>query len=437
MRRTAQLVLWCLLGLCAAADPVVYPGLPPIPNPFGFDDRLALRTHLEEQLHLTGLAGKSEAELLAAYRLAVAAAATTAAGPAGEAERQRRDLIALRLRRDFKVDADPAASADDLARQLAEREAAEAARLRRDLIVLQLRRQYGVTVNEQASTDDLARQLASFVEADPIRARRDAESSATARADEPAAAGGPATTRPRGMTGPALVPLPADALANAGGVIAGLQVDQGGDRVVGICFNQELIADLRACVGFASAAMAQSDPARTCLILLGHGDGTHIGTVDLVSHLKANRDAYRRLFGVNEIDCVAVLSCSRRNDAQFLAFRDGLGYYPRWRVSAWENTYQTVLSGLGALQLVLEQDGRDDLRAVVYHGEETAVASLAEVRDRAAATYFSANVVVDFRTFLTALRRSRQGIQHSVDHFRRDRLVARVFNNTISPHIAA
>ena len=49
------------------------------------------------------------------------------------------------------------------------------------------------------------------------------------------------------------------------------------------------------------------------------------------------------LLGTGRIDCVAILSCSRQADAQFTAFRDGLGYYPppRWG----ENASERGLSG--------------------------------------------------------------------------------------------
>ena len=138
--------------------------------------------------------------------------------------------------------------------------------------------------------------------------------------------------------------------------------------------------------------MAASKQAKTCLVLLGHGDGFNIGLgdspVDLSDHIKANRASYHTLLGTEKIDCVAILSCSRESYKQFTAFRDGLGYYPTWRVSAWEHTYQNTISGLSALQLTLAQDRSANVRAAVYYGETKEVASLAEVGQRVPVTFY-------------------------------------------------
>jgi hypothetical protein len=65
-------------------------------------------------------------------------------------------------------------------------------------------------------------------------------------------------------------------------------------------------------------------------------------------------------------------------------------------------------------------------------GNETPMESFASTQPRQE-TIPALFHTVDRRAFLYALRRSQKDIQHSVDHFRRDRLVVRVFVNPIQP----
>ena len=402
MRRRAS--IWIALGLATsgwAADPVLFAGLPPVPNPYGFDDRLALRSHLEETLHRSDLAGRSLDELLAIYRSAQAPVTTQTAGATAAAPADtRRQELAYTLRQRYHLEAAPGETADDLAQRLATAEAEASEQLRRQNLLLQLREQFHAQVDPQASTEDLARQVADLLaEApEPTTAKPAASAPRTAAKTvaEPPVAAAPIRAVRRTVT---LTPIALTALAKPEGVTAAFQVTQDGDRIVGISFNRSLDGELTNILAYAAGAMAHAKAASTCLILLGHGDGTHIGmgetAVDLTNHLKTNREAYHALLGVSRIDCVAVLSCSRSSDRQFLAFRDGLGYYPTWRVSSWENTYQTALSGLGALSLILDRDSKDDFRAAVYHGEESRVASLGEIGNRAATQFLAATIGSD------------------------------------------
>lgn len=95
------------------SDPVTIVGLPPIPNPFGFDARLALRTHLEEHFGQTDCAGLGWAELAQRYHDVVQPKAEPVAvviDPAIEiaaAEQVRRDNLILQLERQFEERVDP------------------------------------------------------------------------------------------------------------------------------------------------------------------------------------------------------------------------------------------------------------------------------------------------------------------------------------------
>ncbi len=102
------------------SDPVAIVGLPPIPNPFGFDARLALRTHLEEHFGQTDCAGLGWAELAQRYHDAVQPKAEPVAvviDPAIEiaaAEQVRRDNLILQLERQFEERVDPATPTAEL-----------------------------------------------------------------------------------------------------------------------------------------------------------------------------------------------------------------------------------------------------------------------------------------------------------------------------------
>lgn len=363
-----------LLTALAAADPVVIEGLPPVPNPFGFDDRLALRTHLEERYGQGDVVGRSFEELVERYRAVTAPPPPPRAGPA---------------------------------RAPREDEAAAAARVQRENILLQLRRQFGVIADPALATDELERMLSRRIAEDLARAPAPSEQppvdGGTARTDHGAGGEGrPAVAVTR--FDPATLPRPA-------GVLDGVGIDTGERRVLGICFSDDLVQELRPIVGAATVTMVRARAAATCLVLLGHGDGTMIGAggpqpVDITRHLQANREAYHRALRCERIDCVAILSCSRRHDRQFTAFHNGLGYRPTWRVSAWENCYQNGQSGLAALRLALAQPIGSQLRAAVFVDDAQEIGSLAEVGERTSTSFLRARIAGD-RMDVEPVRRAR------------------------------
>lgn len=358
----------------AWAAEVSLDGLPPVPNPYGFDDRLALRLHLEETYKLQGLMDLNYEELVARYRACVA--------PPPESEPQP----------------SPSVKAPDF----------EA--IRRSNIILQLRMQYQVRIDESLTTDELDQQLRACIAGDK---HTDVARPAVAReSDKPDTADEPADQTPV-QTAAAVQPtrvriLKADELANGKGVVSAYVIDHQDERVVGVAFNSDLSELLPSVLAYTAGSMAECPNARTALVLLGHGDGTSIGLGDtpvaLADHLKSNRKTYHTLLGTDRVDCVAILSCSREGDTQFTAFRDGLGYYPTWRVSSWERTYQSAISGLSALQLCLAQDGKAGYRAAVFADEAQKVGSLAEVGQRVSTRFFS-TVMTDGRFVLTPTRR--------------------------------
>ena len=381
MRLPLRLAL--LVALVGAAwgeegSPADLVGLPAVPNPYGFDQRLALRTHLEDAFAQTDVAGLAWNDLVARYRTLSTAPATPDPRPTPAVDRRQHEA-----------------------------DAAEAAR--RANILLQLAREYGEHPAADTPTADLRARLDALVQAARERAPPTAPAASAAPAVDPA---------------PAVVALPpaadhtavaldlsrlADPTAVLGGVIM-TGAGEAGDRLVGICFSADLGTHFALVMRRFAGSMQRSVAARSGLLLLGHGDGVSIGVggehpVNLTTHLRKNLGAYHALLGVERIDCVVLLSCSRKADAQFTAFRDGLGYYPQWRVSAWEHTLQTLGSGLAATELALAQPLGSDFRAAVYHGSDDGVASLAEAGQRTSTHYLQVEVVNSEMVFSPARRR--------------------------------
>jgi len=381
MRAAIRLVLAALmLGAAWAEDlvPADLAGLPPVPNPYGFDLRLALRTHLEDNFAQHDVAHLSGRELVARYRALTRPEPPDAVAPP-------------------PADRRPS-------------EAVSAEHARRLNILLQLEREYGERPAADTSTDELRARLDALVQAareraQPSAPREVAQPVSTLPVDPNAPAAQPAD--------PAVTELDLATLTDATAVLGGVVIafDRGaGDRLAGVCFSDDLGIHFATVMRRFAQAMQRSEPARTGLLLLGHGNGVDIGVggahpVNLTSHLRRNVAAYHALLGVERIDCVVILSCSRKADAQFTAFRDGLGYYPTWRVSAWEHTLQTLASGLAATELALSQPPGTDFRAAVFHGKEADVASLAEAGQRTSTQYLQVDVVGTEMVFSPARRR--------------------------------
>ena len=366
-------ILWTLAVVVCAAE-VSLDGLPPVPNPYGFDDRLALRLHLEETYRQQGLMDLSYEELVTRYRACVAPPPEPTPPP------------------------QPVIKAPDLEG------------IRRSNIILQLRMQYQVSIDESLTTDELDQQLRACIAGDSHSS--DARPTPASTSEQQDAAQETPTEAPV-QAAAAVQPiririLKPDELANSTGIVSAYVIEHQDERVVGIAFNSDLSEMLPSVLAYTVGSMTECPNARTALVLLGHGDGTSIGVgetpIALAQHLKTNRQTYHALLGCDRLDCVAILSCSREADAQFTAFRDGLGYYPTWRVSSWERTYQSAISGLSAVQLCLAQDGKKGFRAAVFADEAQKVGSLAEVGQRVSTRYYS-TVMTDGRFVLTPTRR--------------------------------
>ncbi len=119
------------------------------------------------------------------------------------------------------------------------------------------------------------------------------------------------------------------------------------------------------------------------VFLLGHGSGVSINGTPLSEHLRANREFYETLGHTRpaaHIDCLVIASCSRGSPVQMSAMRDGLGYYPTWRVATAERSYATAQSVLAAFAGIADRPAGEPWRGIFRTGRDAdLVGSLGEV----------------------------------------------------------
>jgi hypothetical protein len=130
------------------------------------------------------------------------------------------------------------------------------------------------------------------------------------------------------------------------------------------------------------------------VFLLGHGDGNAIGGTELEGHLREHRSYYETLGGsapAARVDCLVFASCSPHSQVQMRAMRDGLGYYPTWRVATGEFALATPASVVAAFAAVSARPARPAFRGIYRFRTGEAVASFGEVGidgERANLEYF-------------------------------------------------
>ena len=131
------------------------------------------------------------------------------------------------------------------------------------------------------------------------------------------------------------------------------------------------------------AQLEQSKAVPEAIFLIGHGGGITIGGTQLDAHLKANRTFYETLGGLRPakpIACLVVASCARGAADQLVQMRDGLGYYPTWRVGTWPKSYASPESVLAAFAGICDRPAATPWRGLFLTGRADGTpASLGEV----------------------------------------------------------
>lgn len=129
----------------------------------------------------------------------------------------------------------------------------------------------------------------------------------------------------------------------------------GGLSALLVMFGSDPNGAFRGLPGAMLAALHGAPGIRRAVLLLGHGTGSSIGGEPIEAHLQANRAFYESQGGsapAQPIDCLVFASCAAGNPNQMLSMREGLGYYPTWRVATGNRAYANGLVVFAALRAV-------------------------------------------------------------------------------------
>lgn len=350
-------VLLLLAVLLAAAEP------PPVPDPIGLGERLALIDHLREVYGLKPAVGASVEELRAQYATAWTARSASSEDDPGAAERQRR-LRGLILAR-HGIDPDPALGESGLQEQLR--------RLDR----------------ERAQRDQEA-----------IAAKDAAERAGPRRApfEAPAAPAAPAALSE--PPAPAVTPAASSAgvrpLAfTASGVTGCLLATSGERNVLLVTFGTDHNGAFTGIREGVWSILSQAPAIRRGVLLLGHGAGSSIASESIAQHLARNKAFYETMGGTAPaapVQCMVFAACAGGGQGQMGAMRDGLGYFPTWRVATGDDASTTALNVLAALHAIAGRPAKPSWRGMFrLRSGSTDVVSFGDVGeggDRADTTFW-------------------------------------------------
>jgi hypothetical protein len=345
LRIVLGLAVSCALS-AAVADP------PALPDPIGLGERLVLLDHLRDAYGQRPPPGATLEELRALY--ATAWQATQAkADPGledhGQAEREQR--LRNRLSSRHGVQADPDLGEAALIALLRRLDAERAAR------------------DQQAIADlvaaDQGRPPAAEVTAKPADVTAQA-------ATDPASPSSQATTtttpQPAVRSGK---PVAIRVRFNAPGV-ADCWLATSGERS---CLLVTFGIDHNGAFGTIRedmwAQVSQATAFRRSVLLLGHGGGTDVGGENIEAHLKANKRFYETMgetLPAAPVECLVFASCSAGNPDQMRAMRDGLGYFPTWRVATGPRAYATGFSVIAAITDVARKPAKPAWRGLYRMG---------------------------------------------------------------------
>lgn len=317
-------LLLCLFALClAAAEP------PPVPDPFGLGERLALIDLLQQS-----------------YRIRPAPEATLEALRSAYAEAWRRAQAAPVATDTIPEEADAVAQAAARARRL------------RELIV----RRHQVVAEAESTEAELGRLLRRL---DAERAERDAAAIAALVAGDrgtgstatPPRAPSPAPAAATSAPAPAAVSAPAGKSRRiaftAQGVTGCELVEDGGVSALLVAFGSDHNGAFQGLPEAMIAALRGAPGIRRAVLLLGHGSGSSIAGESIEQHLRTNRVFYETLGGTlpaQPVECLVFAACAASNPDQMRSMRDGLGYFPTWRVATAARSYANALTVLAALR---------------------------------------------------------------------------------------
>jgi len=165
--------------------------------------------------------------------------------------------------------------------------------------------------------------------------------------------------------------------------VAGAALLHGPKTALCVQFGHEQGLEFHGIFQTLYASLVAGNGPPDAVFLLGHGSGVTINGAPISEHLKANRVFYETFGGTRKaahITCLVIASCSKGSPVQMSAMRDGLGYYPTWRVATAERAYATAQSVTAAFAGIADRNDREPFRGIWRTGRDPeVVGSLGEV----------------------------------------------------------
>ncbi len=334
-----------------------------MPDPIGLGERLALIDHLREVYGLKPAAGVSLEELQSQYAAAWAARSASSDDDPGVAERRRRLRELIRAR--HGAEPDPALDETGLQELLR--------RLDRD----RAQRDQAAIAAKDAAERAGPRSVAVDAPAPTAAPAVQATSSAPAGATGAPAAG----IRPLAFT--------------ASGVTQCLVATAGDRSVLLVTFGTDHNGAFTGIREGVWSILSQAPAIRRGVLLLGHGSGSSIASESIAQHLARNKVFYETMGGTAPaapVQCLVFAACAGGGQGQMGAMRDGLGYYPTWRVATGDDAATTGLNVLAALQAIAGRPAKPSWRGMFrLRSGSTDVVSFGDVGedgDRADTTFW-------------------------------------------------
>lgn len=177
---------------------------------------------------------------------------------------------------------------------------------------------------------------------------------------------------------PEVVPLRLDAPG-----VARAELIKGAKTALCVQFGGERAGEFQGVFAQLHRLLERSPHLREAVFLLGHGGGVTIAGTEVDEHLRRQREFYEtlgRTRPARKLECLVIASCSRGSPDQMVAMRDGLGYYPTWRVGTWSRSYANAVSVIGAFEGIANRPAAPSWRGLFLTGRADGTpASLGEV----------------------------------------------------------
>lgn len=177
---------------------------------------------------------------------------------------------------------------------------------------------------------------------------------------------------------PAVVPLAFDARG-----VERAELRRGGKAALCVQFGGERAGEFHGVFARLHGLLEGSPHIPEAVFLLGHGGGVTIAGTEIDDHLRKHRAFYETFGGTRparRLACLVIASCARGSPDQMAAMRDGLGYYPTWRVGTWNRSYANAISVIGAFEGIVQRPAAPAWRGLFLTGRADGTpASLGEV----------------------------------------------------------